>query len=198
MKQRRSIETRDRILESGMNVLFAEGTTSLSLRQVAKAAGITPMAIYRHFDDKDSLELALLEHAFELFESYLKGSSTAGTPSENLVSLATRFFDFAIEREPHFRFLFLSGARPPDGGRGSIVRSISRPTFLLLKEGLAAWAQEASVDVQDLNSMTVDTLAFCVGQVALVLSGNLIYAQKDQKRELAEAFDRYLALMILP
>ncbi len=175
---------------SGMHVLLDEGATALSLRQVANAAVITPMAIYRHFDDKESLELA-----FALFESYLQESLKAGTARENLVALAGRFFDFALEREAHFRFLFLSDARPASGGRGSVVRAISRPTFLLLRDALQDWASEALIDVEDLNTMTIDVLAFCVGQAALVLSGNLSYSQKRKTRELAEAFERCVYMM---
>lgn len=195
MGNRKGEQTRERILESGMDVLLSGGAQALSLRQVASAAGLTPMAIYRHFDDKESLELALLEHAFALFERYLGEGARGGSARANLVTLAGRFFDFALEREAHFRFLFLSDARPASGGRGSAVRSISRPTFLLLKEALHDWSVEASMEVDDLNALTIDVLAFCVGQVALLLSGNLSYAQSRKKRALAGAFTRYIDQM---
>ena len=195
MSSSRAEKTRERILESGMDVLLGEEATSVSLRQVASAAGITPMAIYRHFDDKEALELALLDHAFGVFESYLAETAATGSASDRLDALAGRFFDFALEREAHFRFLFFSSVRPASGGRGSEVRSISRPTFLLLKNALGDWSDERSADIEDLNQLTIDVLACCVGQVALVVSGNLNYPTRQKKRRYMEAFRRLLADM---
>ncbi len=73
--------------------------------------------------------------------------------------------------------IYVSPHQVASGGRGSAVRSISGPTVLLLKAALSDWADEASIDVRDLNKTTREVLAFCVGQVALVLSGNLSYSQ---------------------
>lgn len=192
MVTRRGEATRSRIIESGLDLLLTEGSASLSLRQVAGAAGITPMAIYRHFDDKDTLELALLERAFAVFESYLLEARSSGTPGQRLTALAAQFFSFALEREAHFRFLFLSDARPTAGPRGSEVRGLSRPTFLILREALERWQAEPAIDNEALNSLTIDVLAFCIGQVSLVLSGNLAYPRRERKKHLERAFERFI------
>lgn len=198
MPNKKGQATRSRIIDSGLNVLLEEGSSNISLRQVANAAGITPMAIYRHFDDKDSLELALLERAFALFESYLTESSKDGSPRENLLALAERFFDFALEREAHFRFLFLDDTRPATGGRGSAVRTISRPTFLILRDAIEDYLRHEAVAADDLNDLTTDALAFCIGRVALLVSGNLSYAKRERKGRLVKAFERYVDLMSRP
>ncbi len=45
--------------------LFAEGGyAATSMRDLAKACGITPAALYHHFEDKDQLYLEALEHIF--------------------------------------------------------------------------------------------------------------------------------------
>lgn len=192
---RKGEQTRRRILDAGLDVFLEEGSSNVSLRQVANAAGITPMAIYRHFDDKENLELALLERAFAVFEGYLETSSTAGSPRENLLALGQRFFVFALDREAHFRFLFLDDSRAPSGGRGSAVRAIARPTFVMLRDVLQGFVDAEALAVDDINELTTDTLAFCVGQVALLLSGNLSFAKRERKNHLTRAFERHVNLM---
>lgn len=55
--------TRDRILDCALSELADHGLDDLSLRAVSMKAGVTPMAVYRHFSDKSDLLRAVGEHA---------------------------------------------------------------------------------------------------------------------------------------
>jgi AcrR family transcriptional regulator len=57
LKQR----TRRHLIEAALRLSSDKGFASLSLREVAKTAGITPAAFYRHFHDMDELGLALID-----------------------------------------------------------------------------------------------------------------------------------------
>ncbi len=61
--------TRDRILDCALDELAAHGLERLSLRAVGVKAGITPMAVYRHFSDKADLLRAVGEHALSEWQS---------------------------------------------------------------------------------------------------------------------------------
>ena len=53
--------TSDRIAEEALKILEREGEGAVSMRRVAQAVGITPMAIYHHFSNKKSLFQAVAE-----------------------------------------------------------------------------------------------------------------------------------------
>ena len=48
----------DEVVDQAVAILRAEGEEGLSMRRLADACGVTPMAIYHHLDDKE----AVLEH----------------------------------------------------------------------------------------------------------------------------------------
>src|ERR1700722_17541618 len=54
------VTTRDRIFKAARRLFDEKGIEAVSLRVVAKKVGITPMAIYRHFEDKEDLIDALV------------------------------------------------------------------------------------------------------------------------------------------
>lgn len=56
--------TKDDILERTAPLFAASGYAATSMRDLAKACGITPAALYHHFADKDQLYLEVLEYTF--------------------------------------------------------------------------------------------------------------------------------------
>jgi len=56
--------SKDDILERTAPLFAAGGYAATSMRDLAKACGITPAALYHHFTDKEQLYLEVLEHVF--------------------------------------------------------------------------------------------------------------------------------------
>ena len=59
----RKAQTRRALLDAALDLLIDESFTSLSLREVAKGAGIVPTAFYRHFPDMDALGITLVDES---------------------------------------------------------------------------------------------------------------------------------------
>lgn len=59
----RGADTREAILDSAAALFAGVGYSSVSMRDIAKGAGITPGALYNHFRDKSDLYAATMEHA---------------------------------------------------------------------------------------------------------------------------------------
>lgn len=119
--------TRDRIFGAAKAVLDREGLPGLTIRKVADHAGLSPMAMYRHFADKDALLNALMDDGFAAWESIAR-SIRAADPIEWLYALGEALLQFALT-EPH-RFdaaFFLPASRarryPDDfvAGRSPVV-----------------------------------------------------------------------------
>jgi AcrR family transcriptional regulator len=91
--------TKGRIFAAAKTVLNREGLPGLTIRKVAHHAGLSPMALYRHFADKDALLNALMEDGLAAWEKIAR-SIRAADPIEWLEALAEAFLDFALT-EPH-------------------------------------------------------------------------------------------------
>ena len=91
--------TKDRIFTAAKAVLDREGLPGLTVRKVADHAGLSPMAMYRHFADKDALLNALMDDGLATWESIAR-SIRAADPIEWLYALGEALLDFALT-EPH-------------------------------------------------------------------------------------------------
>jgi AcrR family transcriptional regulator len=88
-------------------VLARDGATALSMRNVAREAGVTATAIYRHFTDKDALLRTLIREQYDLFLEYLS-EATGRRPLDRLLSAFDRYLDFALDHPSGYELLFVS------------------------------------------------------------------------------------------
>jgi AcrR family transcriptional regulator len=91
--------SRERIFAAAKAVLDREGLPGLTVRKVADHAGLSPMAMYRHFADKDALLDALMDDGLAAWEKIAR-SIRATDPMEWLAALGEAFLEFALA-EPH-------------------------------------------------------------------------------------------------
>lgn len=76
------------------------------MRALAKDVGLTPMALYRHFPDKDAIVHALTMEALKDWSERLEALAEA-PPFEWLITEADAFLDFALETPRRFEAAFL-------------------------------------------------------------------------------------------
>lgn len=98
--------SRDRIFSAAKSVLEREGIPGLSVRKVARRAGVSPMAMYNHFADKDALLNALMEDGFATWEGIVR-AIRARDPMDWLEQLMDEFLDFALAQPHRFDAAFL-------------------------------------------------------------------------------------------
>ena len=91
--------TKDRILSAARAVLESEGIDGLTIRRVAQRAELSPMALYRHFADKDALLNALMEDGLAAWEKMVRGIR-ARDSLEWLQAIGEAYLDFALT-QPH-------------------------------------------------------------------------------------------------
>lgn len=102
-----SVTPRGRILAAAERLLRAEGIAALSTRRVASEMGVTAMAMYRHFRDKDALVQALVEAGFARWETRLAEAVVAPNPRDKIVNAMAAYRDFALAEPRYFELMFL-------------------------------------------------------------------------------------------
>jgi AcrR family transcriptional regulator len=101
--------TRDRILEAARELFDAEGEAGLSMRRIAGAVGITPMAIYRHYADKEALKDALMLDGFAVWEARV-AAITDTSALGWMAAMGEAYLEFALTEPRRFEAAFLLSA----------------------------------------------------------------------------------------
>jgi AcrR family transcriptional regulator len=99
-------DLRTALLRAAMELLEESGETALSLRAIARRAGVSPAAPYRHYADREALVSAVAAVGYrELAERLAVAHPSPSTP-EQLASVAIAYVQFALERPALFRIMF--------------------------------------------------------------------------------------------
>jgi AcrR family transcriptional regulator len=99
-------DLRAALVRAAMELLEESGGSSLSLRAVARRAGVSAAAPYRHYADREALVSAVAAVGYhELAERLAAAHPSPSTP-EQLASVATAYVQFALERPALFRIMF--------------------------------------------------------------------------------------------
>lgn len=101
------------LLEAGIALLAREGLDGLTLRAVARAAGVSHAAPYHHFADKTALLAAIAGHGFDALDREIR-TRGGETPADRLQTAAVTYVGFAVANPELFRLMFSSAVSPPD------------------------------------------------------------------------------------
>jgi len=107
-----------RALVDAAVALIGEGELgTLSLREVARRAGVTPAAPYHHFRDKTELLAAVAQEGFLALGEHMD-AALVGIPARNarrrIAALGRAYLEFARERHAHYRVMFLPDVKLTD------------------------------------------------------------------------------------
>ena len=185
------MSTAEKIVVSAGKLLDREGATAVTMRRVAKAVGITPMALYRHFADRDGLLNALGDAGFEELAARAGGTAMPADAEQQLMKILDVFLDFALEKPRLFELMFLErreGARqfPEDFREG---RS---PTAKFVAAALERGMKEGSFRKDDVWEITFETGALLQGLVMLYLGGRMRTSVEEFRALCHRAFRRHM------
>jgi AcrR family transcriptional regulator len=124
-------QTRHALLDAARSLMESgRGFGSLSLREVARTAGIVPTGFYRHFEDMDQLGLALVSEVGQTFRETLRLVRHNEFEMGGLIDASVRIFlDVVAAKRAQFLFL----AREQYGGSRPV-----RQALCALRDGISA------------------------------------------------------------
>ncbi|MEU7895096.1 helix-turn-helix domain-containing protein [Nonomuraea sp. NPDC049152] len=104
------MSTRDRILDAAAHVMRVHGLARATTREIAKAAGFSEAALYKHFHDKTDLFLAVLAERTPAnlgpLLAALPARAGQGTVRDTLAEVARAAIDFYGQTFPMAASLF--------------------------------------------------------------------------------------------
>jgi AcrR family transcriptional regulator len=105
------------LLDAAADLLAAHGDLdSVSLRAVARRAGVSPTAVYRHFDDHVELLNDAVEHCWTTFYEHLRSADvTSDDPFVAFRAMGDAYVDYALTHPGQYRVLFSGKVGLGDG-----------------------------------------------------------------------------------
>lgn len=175
-------DLRSSLLATAMRML--EDGEPFSLRAVARKAGVSPTAPYRHFTDRDALESALAAQGLrDLLES-LVGSNPPPTSPEEVGELAVAYVEFALRRPALFRLMFGNACDEGSAERVEAAGHIHR----LLEAAMAQVFPDS-----DAEALASAGWAFAHGMAYLYLDGKLTASDEEVADRVRSAFAAIMA-----
>jgi AcrR family transcriptional regulator len=152
-RQERKQRTRQALFDAALYLLADRGFANLSLREVAKRAGIVPTAFYRHFASMEELGVALVEESMRTLRTMIREARGNQRPNAHVIRASVRtLYEHVRAHEDHFRFL----TRERYGGSGPVQRAVGIELKLFssdLAVDLARFGHLRDWSTEDLHMM---------------------------------------------
>jgi AcrR family transcriptional regulator len=175
---------REALLQAALKLVDDEGVDAIALREVARLAGVSHAAPYRHFPTKEALLAGVAEEGFRgLLASLQEGAERGGSDIlKRLEGTSTGYLRFALKNQAHFRVMFgrFDALADYEG-----LTTATRAAFGFLLELVTAGQQAGKLRQGDPFEIALAAWSLVHGQATLLVNGRLELADDQQVEDLA-------------
>lgn len=150
---------REQLLDAASGLVHEQGSAAgLSIRQITKAAGVSPMAFYLHFESLPELVGALIDHGFGRFRAALHAAIDevpVDDPRGRMRALGLAYLRFAREEPALYAVIFgPEHERQVDSGEHE-HGGVGMAAFEDLVEGIVACQDAGLAPAGDARSLAI-------------------------------------------
>lgn len=129
---------RETLLTAADALLADHGLQALTLREVARAAGVSHAAPYHHFTNLDELLAAVAARSFDALAEAMASAARHPDPREALLRVGDAYVGHALRQPAHFRLMF--GPLLARKAEFPLLAQSARQSFVLLLEAAERYA----------------------------------------------------------
>lgn len=167
-----------RILDVALSLVSEEGVEAVTMRRVAAEAGVTPMATYRHFANREALLKAVADEGFEAMSGIRSTGSTAEGFEERMSGLQEDFLDFALGNPNLYSFMITErrdrARRFPED-----FRTGASPAFTPVVRAVEDGMRQGALREDDPFEVAMAITAQTQGLVQLYFGGRIALSEQD-------------------
>ncbi|MFF7816070.1 TetR/AcrR family transcriptional regulator [Streptomyces roseolus] len=152
-------------LRAARELLEEDGSAALSLRAVARRAGVSATAPYRHYADREALVSAVAAEGYRELAEDLSAAHPAPAAPADLAAVAVAYVRFALEHPALFRAMFAEPCDPSSEERVAATAAIS--------EYVRGIVRDAFPGTDDTETLATTVWALVHGLAFLHLDGKL-------------------------
>jgi AcrR family transcriptional regulator len=180
-KARRShAPLRDQIRDAARDLFAREGYESVSMRRIGSKLGSSPMAIYRHFENKEELLLSICEETFNRMIQLLDETRLQpGTALQRLRRSLRTIVEFHLSHPNHYKVTFMTVMPPGPVAERKVA--IGQRAMDRLRAGVRECAAEKGVEVD--VEMQAQVLRVAMhGIASMLITTSQCYPWKEPER----------------
>ncbi|MDZ7807886.1 MAG: TetR/AcrR family transcriptional regulator [Gracilimonas sp.] len=164
---------RDQILEISRSMLYKDGYKSLSMRKIAKKAGVSATSIYLYFENKDHLLHTLIEESVEDLSRYIEEKALpVGNSIDRLKVIIHGYAEFGLKYPEKYEIIYK--VRPDSMARYPKEKfRKARRAYELLVKTIEESVEKGQMDVEKPLLVAYSIWAQLHGIVSVVLNGRL-------------------------
>ncbi len=169
-------DLRSALIAAAQDILVSDGIEGLSLRNLAKATGVTQAAPYSHFKDKDDLLAIIAESGFQRLALQMADDAVgAASTRERVERLIESYIRFAIENKNMFQLMF--GRELQDLKQYPTLGMTAGKSYALISAALAKLSERG----EDVRFLTVAIWSLCHGLTSLLVNDRVSVASLGSK-----------------
>jgi len=163
-------DLRRALLDAAVELMREQGAEALTLRAVARAAGVSQTAPYRHFRDRRELVAGVAQESFERMGAAIERAVQRGDPGLPALRRGlAAYVRFAREHPAEYRVMF--GAELAQRDDMPELDAAAYGAFEFLRAGIAGLQQAGLIGAGDPVLMAITAWATLHGLVMLSLDG---------------------------
>jgi AcrR family transcriptional regulator len=179
------------VLRAARAAYEAEGTDGVSARKLADRVGVSPMAMYRHYQNKEELLRAVANEGFAELTTAIRRADPIELPLERIVMRAQHWLDFSLAHPRLFALMFevpRSDARryPED------FRAQRSPTGTLFEQDIAEAIADGAIPDGDPLEAGIALWAAMHGLIMLRFAGRIALSDDEFRRLYVRSIRRVL------
>ena len=170
--------TEERIAETALKLLEDGGEDGVSMRRVAAAVGITPMAIYHHFADRRALLNFVVDREFTKYSESLEATPRRGTYESQILTCMDAYIDYAFAHPRIFDYVFAQ-SRPGARRFPEDFRARRSPTLNPVADLLQKAMEAGYLKQDDVWELAMELWAHTHGYISLYRGGRFALPEKE-------------------
>lgn len=157
-------QTKTKILDAASALFLEGGSSALSVRAIAKRAGLSTIGIYSHFNGKQGILDALYIEGFGYVSDAIGTLDAEDSPDAAIVAATRRYIDVAEKHRAHYRLIF--GESESNYTPSADAKKAGRDAFDLLVKH-AATALPGDTDLAERQKFALGIWALVHGFISL-------------------------------
>ena len=184
-------DLKESLISATIELIRTQGIDRFSMTTACKEAGVSKAAPYRHFENKEALLEAVIDHGFKLLRDDMTEATSTHKPGTfaRITALGIAYVRFAIKEPELFRLMFGDYVHPIN----DCNEPVGKPTFQLLVDEIISLTKLSDVDALMGVAFPLWTMVHGAATLTIDNTYDRIYPDNDTEQMITEMTTKLLS-----